>query len=259
MYSTPTVILFTLAIIGFMLAAICQFIVGTLSRSPGTRTSGARSPAIILRVLQDLGPVRKSFTNYSPWRFRAGVILLAIGMLFAALRHFEVGPPGFALVAGFAMLFGIVTLLYVAFKRIDRLDLHTRGLAFTMGRSEILAGYYPDIANISHRTVTYVKQGVASQSSSTEITAIFVAIDAGGNFEVGRDFLGFENIVGAIQSLSATCAANEQLTCVYAVTGRHLSSGMEETVTVAARSPYHAQMEAMNSNYVMGESCTRVG
>src|SRR5262249_54850261 len=84
------------------------------------------------------------------------------------------------------------TLLYAAFLRVDRLDLHDRGLVFGQGKAKATGVYYSEIEDVSLRYVEY--------RSGRVPLALVIALQDGGSIQIGNTFF---QLVQAFTELSA--------------------------------------------------------
>jgi hypothetical protein len=209
----------------------------------GTRSHVVASSDAQRRALEDLGPVRRTFTNYTPWRFRFGLLLLAIGTACGLIGRIA-DNGGLQAVAWFALLFGAPTMLYVALMRVDRLDLHARGLVLREGRSKVSAAYYSDVKGAHYETVVY--------RSGTVPKALVINLYDGSSLQIGNNFMQFGKVGDALQE---SCAAEQNLAGTYLVVGRSLNDGEPMEVELDARSPQHARTEALNRYGVIAEDC----
>jgi hypothetical protein len=222
--------------------------------SGGTKSKVAGSPLEHARVIEDLGEVRRTFTNYSPWRMCFSVLLLVIELsgLVIGIRQMRSGVDyglGLVLFAGFSLLF---TVWYVASMGNYKFELHTRGFVLRAGKSKARAAYYPDIAKYYYRIAEYEKIG----GSDRVVKALVIELHDGGRFEIGRDFLQFGKITDAITELANTCAVECNLCGAYIIRGRTANDNEPIQVEVEARSPRHARTEALNRYGVIAEDCS---
>lgn len=224
-----------------------------LSRGRQTRMAGSSREHA--RVISELGPVVETFTSHNPWRFRFGLAMLIIGTgCVVAIKLAEV-PNGVHLLAGFSLLFGIATLLYVAFAQIKRLDLHVRGLALYQGKASPVAAYYPDISTLDYETVSLVTNGVSGRPIARGLE---ISFRHGGSMEISRDFVGFGKIADAIQVHASACKADGTMTGPYLVIGTHINSGTPEETTIEADSPNEAKHEALRQFGIVADSCRKL-
>ncbi len=145
-----------------------------------TRSTGGRASVERTRGLEDFGPFRRSFTNYSPWEFRIGVPLVVVGAPSLAIGYF--GDFRWLIVlAVLALAVGIPCLLQAAFRRIAHLDLHARGLLFRQGGSKVISVNYSDIKNSHYKIVEY-------SNGSKVIKGLVLELHHGGTLEFGYGF-----------------------------------------------------------------------
>lgn len=246
-----------------ILLAVCislsvfTYIFAVLSGGPKGHVSGSAKE--FEAIIADIGPVRQTFTTHNPWRFRFGILMLFAGTACVAYaRTIEVpgqigGTAGMAKLFGFFMLlFGVVTMLYIAFARIDRLDLHADGLAIYRGKDRPVAAYYPDVREVSYSTVTFTTNGVEGRPIAK---AILVHLSNGGYMDIGNTFTGFSKLADVLQTFMADCATAGRIGGRYVVTGKHLNDGTPEEVTIEARSSQQARFEALNNYGIIAERC----
>jgi hypothetical protein len=193
-FGAPDKVEFLLGMLALLLALVG--LVGSLIfRIFRGVTRGMRGGASFepMRTLEDLGPLRRTFTNYTPWRMRAGVSLVVVGAACGVIGYFA-DYQGLLGLAGVVLLFGIPTLLYVAFLRVDRLDLHDRGFVFRQGKAKATGVYYSEIEDV-------ILKSVDEGYGPTPI-ALEIALQGGGTIQIGNTFFGLGK---AYTELSALC------------------------------------------------------
>ncbi len=225
----------------------------------GTKSNVTASSDEQQRVLEGLGELRRTFTNYTPWRFRFGAGLLVISAVsygvsllanvswLPGVAWLERASTLCAFLTYGGLVFGIPTLLYVAFMRVDRLDLHERGLVLREGKSKVTAVYYSDIKDAHYIIVVYRSGRVPK--------ALVVELHDGGSFQIGNTFMQFGAIGGAILAFAKESAAEPDLSGTYVVTGRRPGDDEPLVVVVEATSPEHARSEALSRFGVIADGC----
>ncbi len=93
-------------------------------------------------------------------------------------------------------------MLYVAFMRIDTLELYVHGFVLREGKSNTKAAYYSDILDISYRTITYTTNGV---QGTPIVKSLLISLHSGGGFEVSTSFVRFDEIEEEIQASKGLC------------------------------------------------------
>jgi hypothetical protein len=120
--------------------------------------------------------------------------LVVIGAACGAIGYLG-AYDGFKIGAAVALLFGIPTLLYAAFLRVDRLDLHDRGLVFRQGKAKATAAYYSEVEDVG---LTYVETDFGIKNP----VAVAIALQDGGTIQIGNTFFGLGQ---AYTELSTLC------------------------------------------------------
>jgi hypothetical protein len=190
-----TLIAYALIIVGIIFSVIYGMFAGR-TQSKVALPSGDRA-----QIIEDLGPLQRTFTNYTPWRFLFGALLLLSAALGAGLERITTDPGWRALMWG-GLGFGVPTLIYVALMPIHRLEMHARGLVLRLGKSKIVAAYYSDIKNTYYIAVVQPTYG----GSQTVAKALVIELHDGGSFRIGKNFMQFAQIAGAIHEATNLCA-----------------------------------------------------
>jgi hypothetical protein len=174
-------VLFLLGFLGGLFALVV--LLGGLIYRLFPRTSRSTGGRVLVNSAQapeDLGPFRRSFANYSPWEVRIGVPCVVVGAPGLAIGYF--GDIRWLIVpALLALAVGVPCLLQGAFRRIDHLDLHARGLLFREGTSKVIAVYYPDIKSFHYKIVEY-------SNGPRIIKGLVLELHDGGTLEFGYGF-----------------------------------------------------------------------
>ncbi|VTS06477.1 hypothetical protein [Tuwongella immobilis] len=221
----------------------------------GTRAKPSHSGGEMAQILDDLGPLVASFSNQSPWRLRAGLLMLLVGLTAGGIAQTMMVAPWVLAIAIAGLLFGTVTLLYVAFAPVHRLQLHTRGLLLIPGRSPPMAVYYSDIRNLIYLTVQFENNGLPGRPIAKNL---LIEIHDAGGIEIGADFVGFLQLAEVIHQHQQAILATGELVGSYRIRGTSVQDGQIETITLEARSPAHARQEALTRYGILAQSCEKL-
>ena len=197
---------FLLGMVGALLLLVGSIARYLYSLSFGvTRSTRVGTLVERMHAIQDLGTVRRTFTNYTPWRFRFGLLLVVGGVACGVVGHFA-GIGGGRVLAFCGLLFGIPTLLYTALLRVDHLDLHERGLVFRQGKKATVV-YYSEITKVFINYFHY-----KSDYESVRVpTSLVIQLHDGGTIQIGKTFL---HLPKAFIELSSLCSTSYEIVLI---------------------------------------------
>jgi hypothetical protein len=162
-----------LVLVGVIGRYVYQITLGA-TKSPAASGWTERTPAQM-----DLGPVRGSYTNYSPWESRVGASLVVIGAVCGLIWLLS-DSTGFKAGAIIGLVFGVPVVLFATLKRIDRLDVHERGFVLRKGKSKPISVYYSEVANCS--------KIIVETDGHRVLKGVAIDLHDGSDLQVGADF-----------------------------------------------------------------------
>jgi len=184
--SVSTMVALLLAMIGIIGHYVYQISLGATKSTLAT-ASTERTPA-----LMELGRIRGTFTNYSPWERHFGVLLLAVGSVCGVIGLLA-NQSGFKFGGIAAVAVGIIIVLYVNFKRIDNLVLHERGFVLQRGKSKEIAARYSEVVKFT--------KVIDTSNAIHVLKAVQIDLHDGSTLQIGSEFYKFLKLATELKRL----------------------------------------------------------